>query len=138
MAAEDRARELTARGRSEVEKTALQIREILAGTSVKIVSSSFTRARQTAAIAANALGLDAIEEVDYLYPHSDPEQALAEMRLISGPLGLLVVSHNPLLSYLASTLGGGSVSLGTGRAAHLDCPQGFFPGFCKLAAVIGA
>jgi len=68
----------------------------------KIVHSSKLRARQTAKIFGNRLGIHAahVREIDGINPHDAPEPIADLIDLESG--SLLIVSHLPFLNRLAS------------------------------------
>jgi phosphohistidine phosphatase len=109
----DAERELTARGRREAERMAawLADREDLAG--LRLLASPYRRARQTAAIVGQALGLEA-EALSLITP-DDPPRAVADW-LLEQPQGrpLLLVSHMPLVGALTGLLVEGRVDRGLG------------------------
>lgn len=109
----DAERELTARGRREAERMAawLADREDLAG--LRLLASPYRRARQTAAIVGQALGLEA-EALSLITP-DDPPRAVADW-LLAQPQGrpLLLVSHMPLVGALTGLLVEGRVDRGLG------------------------
>ncbi|HDZ57189.1 MAG TPA: phosphohistidine phosphatase SixA [Pseudomonas xinjiangensis] len=101
MAASDSDRALTDDGRAEVTVMARQ----LAGQQLDVIlSSPYTRARQTAAIVREQIGFPrAISTAAWLTPDDNPAQVmdyLAERTEAS----LLIVSHQPLASQLISLL----------------------------------
>lgn len=88
----------------------------------RILSSPWTRARQTAEIAATALGLDAarIEFSEALLPFSPPDELL-DLVAMPASLELLVVGHAPHLDEaLALLTGGGSARLKKAGAACIE------------------
>ncbi|MDR5893827.1 phosphohistidine phosphatase SixA [Halomonas mongoliensis] len=109
----DAERELTARGRREAERMAawLADREDLAG--LRLLASPYRRARQTAAIVGQALGLEA-EALSLITP-DDPPRAVADW-LLEQPQGrpLLLVSHMPLVGALTGLLVEGRADRGLG------------------------
>jgi phosphohistidine phosphatase len=90
-----------------------------------ILSSPYTRARQTAEIVADALGLKKkLELSDHLTPGGNSRMLIGELtKLEPAPDGVLLVGHEPNLSELISTL-----TSGDGRLA-IDFKKG---GLCKL------
>jgi phosphohistidine phosphatase len=93
----DAERELTAHGRDEV----LQSAAHLIGKPVDlIIASPYVRARQTAQLVREALGLTGeIAIAPWLTPESDPDQVL---RALGGHRAehVLLVSHQPLVGAL--------------------------------------
>ena len=92
-----------------------------------ILSSPYVRARQTAEIVADALGLkQKLEFSEALTPDGDAKALIAELnRLGPEPGNVLLVGHEPFLSALVSLL-----TTGEPRLA-LDFKKG---GLCKLEA----
>lgn len=111
--APDAERELTARGRREAERMAAWLagREDLA--ELRLLESPYRRARQTAAIVGQALGLEA-EALPIITP-DDPPRAVADW-LLEQPQGrpLLLVSHMPLVGALTGLLVEGRADRGLG------------------------
>lgn len=111
--APDAERELTGRGRREAERMAawLAERDDLAG--LRLLASPYRRARQTAAIVGEALGLEA-EALSFITP-DDPPRAVADW-LLAQPQGrpLLLVSHMPLVGALTGLLVEGRADRGLG------------------------
>lgn len=145
----DPQRELTARG---VRRTAQVVRGLhrLGVSPRALLTSPYTRARQTAALAARGLGVpqSAIVVTDALRPGSSPGQALAEMR--RRPVeSLLCVSHSPELEHLLSTVlgvesrgwirfkkaGAALVRLGDGEASNATLVWLLEPRVLRLAGV---
>jgi phosphohistidine phosphatase len=104
----DPSRPLTAKGRSDIQKTASFLKGAGAAPSI-ILHSGKTRARQTAEIIAAQLGPDCqVKEREGLAPN-DPVLALAKE--ISGTADdLMIVGHLPFHGKLASILLAGSDS----------------------------
>lgn len=71
-----------------------------------IVSSPFTRARQTAEIAATALGLEGnLHLSEHLAANGDPQALIQELlHKYRGKKALLLVGHEPYLSQFAGLL----------------------------------
>ena len=113
----DDARELTAQGREDVRRTA----EALARSGVKpdaIAASPLVRARQTAEIAGQALGL-AWQTDDRLRPGATLGHVLA--MLAAGQWqGIMLVGHEPYLSAMVHQLTGGRVRMRTAGIARVD------------------
>ena len=93
----------------------------------RIVSSPYVRARQTAELVAQAVGLrKRLEFTDALLPGASPTSVVAWLkRLEPAPDDVLLVGHEPGLSALVSLLVAGDASLA------LDLKKG---GLCKLSA----
>ncbi|MDD3516870.1 MAG: histidine phosphatase family protein, partial [Chromatiales bacterium] len=83
-----------------------------------VLSSPYTRARQTAEILAKALGKRAVDETEYLVPESDPWRQVDWLRDNGFTGVVMLVGHEPNLSALASCL-----LTGDGRLA-LDFRKG--------------
>ena len=90
-----------------------------------ILSSPYGRARQTAEVVADALGLKKkLEFSETLTPDGDAQALVATLnKLEPQPENVLLVGHEPCLSELISTL-----TSGDGRVA-IDFKKG---GLCKL------
>ena len=118
FAGSDFARELTARGRRRVQTSARVMQE-LGIAPARIVSSPRLRARQTADIVADALGLPVTEaeSVDFGFDLSD-------VRRLTDDLGLddevMFVGHNPDMSLVVNALTGVAVSMKKGGLARVD------------------
>jgi phosphohistidine phosphatase len=103
-----------------------------------ILSSPFLRARRTAEIAAEALGLgDALRFDDELAPEGDPARLIEHVNGMSPePRRLLLVGHEPYLSRLISVLttGGGElgIELKKGGLAGLEAQQRLAFGSCAV------
>ena len=97
----DAARRLTEHGRREALHSA---QALLQCTALTIVSSPFIRARQTAELVRETLGIRAeVEIVPWLTPDIPVQEAMS--RLASRSEGeLLLVSHQPLIGDLAGLL----------------------------------
>jgi phosphohistidine phosphatase len=90
-----------------------------------ILSSPYVRARQTAEIIADALGLKKkLEFSEALMPGGDAKALIAKLnKLDPMPENVLLVGHEPFLSELISTLTSGDPGVG------IDFKKG---GLCKL------
>lgn len=74
-----------------------------------ILTSPYTRAVQTAEIAAKVLGTDGeIVRTDALLPGSSPQAVWAELRTLTGDDPVLIAGHEPMLSQTISYLLGTS------------------------------
>ena len=119
----DEARPLTERGQTEVRR----IWELLAGEGiapVRLVSSPYIRARQTAAEISSVYGGLAVIETPLLVPEADPEQMLEWLLREQDPGELVLVTHMPLAGLLAGLLcdgrRGSHVPFETGAVAALE------------------
>jgi phosphohistidine phosphatase len=101
----DAARVLTARGRAQAGATGKWLAERLAHeASVKVLSSSYQRAHETALILASCLRTDVID-VAALTPDHDVRTALAAIVANAGDGDcVVVVTHMPLVAALAHWL----------------------------------
>ena len=96
----DAERPLTEQGRKEVRRSAEHLR---GRPLTHILVSPYLRAQQTAEIVREALGLALpLTTVDWITPDDSPREAAK--RLDAYPGECLLVSHNPLLGYLARLL----------------------------------
>ncbi len=98
---EDPQRPLTEKGRAETERTA----EFLARAGIKvntIIHSGKLRAKQTAEIIAEKLGVEKIEEDPSLEPLAPPEKWAKKLETVDE--NLMLVGHLPHLSLLVSLL----------------------------------
>ena len=77
-----------------------------------IWSSDLLRAKQTAGLVSEALNIKA-EEKNFLTPDSDVNQVLVALEKLSSDDCLLIVSHQPLVGELVSSLVHGNI-----RQAH--------------------
>ena len=123
----DFARTLTRRGEREAWESATLIASA-SPTPSYVLASEAPRARQTASIALDALGLPSRAL------SVDPRLYLADVRMLLDVIAtvddacthLLVVAHNPGLSELVHVLAPGSAfgSLATGAGCTLESPAG--------------
>ncbi|HSH57114.1 MAG TPA: phosphohistidine phosphatase SixA [Halomonas sp.] len=109
----DAERELTPQGRQQVRCVAqwLSRRDDLGG--LRLLASPYRRARQSAAVLAEALGVE-VETLSLITPDVSP-YAVADW-LLEQPQGrpLLLVSHMPLVGALAGVLVEGRTDGGLG------------------------
>jgi len=98
----DPARPLSAKGRAEVETTARAL--LKEGAKIdEIWHSTKLRAKQTAEMIGQILGVKKVYEKEGLKPF-DPPASIAEI-LKNTPKTILIVSHMPFLADLASLFG---------------------------------
>lgn len=92
-----------------------------------ILSSPYRRAKETAQAAAEALSYSGkIVETPALTPDASPEDAWEEIRSRRGETSILVASHEPLMSTLASfLLGAPSLQVEMKKSAlmRIDCER---------------
>lgn len=122
-AASDRERALTARGQSEAQRSAEHLRECTSPPSL-ILSSSATRARQTAELCRTALpGPPPLVALDSLYL-AEPSAYLAALATRAEPhAAALVVGHNPGLEALIYVLTDRSEHLATASLVEIALPM---------------
>ena len=108
----DSERPLTPDGVRTMKESALGMRALKMKVSL-VLSSPLVRARQTAEIAAAALGVKhKIAFTNNLAPDADPEAMIAELAgKYASCKDLLLVGHEPYLGQLASVLLTGSADL---------------------------
>lgn len=112
-AARDELRNLTLQGRSEVAAVAEVIRA-KGVLPVRIVSSPYVRARQTADIVAHALSAGEVVEVPGVTPDDNPQRALQVLDTLSKHGDVMLVTHMPLIGALIGLLCDGMASSGPG------------------------
>jgi phosphohistidine phosphatase len=101
----DAARRLTKEGRKETRKAAKGLREI-APTIDVLASSPLVRARETADIVADVMGIDEVAEEKLLSPGSDKNALIAWLRGYAPDATVAIVGHEPDLStFAASAIG---------------------------------
>ncbi len=130
----DSLRELTDSGEAMARAAA---QHLLASTLLPAVlyTSPLVRARQTAAIVAEVLGLPSILPTEYLTPYADHRQMFT---LLAGRSEerFLLVGHEPYLSTMISLLVTGSRAghypMGVGTLACIDCAPPVGPSSGRL------
>ncbi len=101
---QDPDRELTKEGREKL-AAVLKIAARSGVTPSRILTSPYVRARQTALMAQDALGTEeALYETKALEPNSSPQMVWKEVGDHRKEESLMLVSHDPLLSYLVPFL----------------------------------
>lgn len=100
----DSERPLTPKGIKRMRRAARGVRRL--GISFDaVLASPLVRARQTAEIVADALGLEArLEEVSELAPESSVDHLISGLTRFQDREHLLLVGHNPLLTHASSFL----------------------------------
>jgi phosphohistidine phosphatase len=90
-----------------------------------VLSSPLARARQTASIVMEALGIDGLQVTEYLAPTTDPRQLLEELNGRARP-SVLCVGHLPSLQIAASLIVSGTrdaaLRVTTGTLMGLEAP----------------
>lgn len=101
---EDSLRPLTLKGRKKTQKVAMKLRDLIKEVDV-IVSSPFTRARQTAEIVSQIFIETKVIEAAELVPSSPPQAFKRWLRAHGDEhKRILIVGHEPQLSAFASFL----------------------------------
>ena len=120
----DSVRELTGRGRAQIEAIVARRGDELAAVDLAI-SSSLVRARQTLQIVLDKLGISPeILQSDLVAPGGNCREASAILA-DRGAETVLVASHQPFVSNWIHWLTGEDVHLSTGTLVAIDCD---FPG----------
>lgn len=134
---DDSVRPLIPRGERKLRRICEAIQEMGLSFDV-ILSSPFLRARRSAEIAGEALGLgDVLRLNDELAPAGDASALIAHVNAMSPRPGkLLLVGHEPYLSRLISLLTTGegnlAIELKKGGLARLEVQQHLAPGSCAV------
>ncbi len=123
----DAERPLTGDGIGKLRNTAETLAHLDLGLDA-IISSPLVRARQTAEIVAQALGLKAkLSEDERLAPGFDNDQLQVMLREHSRANAVMLVGHEPDLSETISALiGGGRIVMKKGGLALVDLPDAQF------------
>ncbi len=116
-AVKEAARELTSKGREDVRRVIKFVRAKL--TPITILTSPYTRARQSAEIAAKALGNAEISESRNLLPSAKPATLWNELHARMDKTPVLLVGHEPHLSSLLAFLTGGAGNVEIKKGALL-------------------
>ncbi|MFT6905576.1 MAG: phosphohistidine phosphatase [Oleiphilaceae bacterium] len=98
----DRERPITESGIKQTNDLLLANRDQISDINL-IWCSDLLRAKQTAGLVSEALKIEAIEKL-FLSPDGDIRQVLVELDKLSSDDCLLVVSHQPLVGELVSSL----------------------------------
>lgn len=121
-AATDAQRPLSSVGEKEAAVAASHVMGI---TPNVFLASPYIRAQQTANIIQNCAGISTlITTEDGITPDDDPKSVVDILDGHSGAKSILMVSHNPLVSYLVSLLVDGNYhgpySMGTASVACIE------------------
>lgn len=118
----DDERELTDAGRARIVKHIQQCRDDLAGIEL-FLSSPIKRARQTAELAIDTLGLSKpIQEAPWLRHESRPRDAILRLDELQCE-SIMLFSHQPFASAFVETLCGlerGSIMMNTASLVAMD------------------
>lgn len=117
----DEARQLTAKGRSDVARVIKSSLEDL-GELTHLWVSPLVRAQQTAEVVGPLIGNVEPYSTELLVPEADPQQLFRQLQ-ISECQALLLVSHQPLVSKILDALCGtanGYHSMATSSLACID------------------
>jgi len=118
-AARDNERPSTDEGIKKMQAEAKTIERLDLGLDV-ILSSPYTRARQTAQAVADQLGLKVIDE-DQLTPGFDVDRLRDVLRRYPNAESIILVGHEPSFSATISQLiGGGQIVMKKGSLARVD------------------
>ena len=121
--ASDAGRELSAEGRAQLIDVLERARESGARPSL-IIASPYTRAMQTARLAAEILGYTgAIESNPALEPDRSPFDLWDEIRARSGESEILLAGHLPILGDLTSILLGKGVGITAATMLRIHVPE---------------
>jgi phosphohistidine phosphatase len=118
---DDAARPLTPAGEEAIRREAKVLAELDLGLDV-IVTSPLARARRTAEIVADELGLRGRLVEDERLAHGFDVRRLEQVLAAHGPAGaIMVVGHEPELSAaVAELIGGGEIVMKKGGLARVD------------------
>jgi phosphohistidine phosphatase len=100
---DDDLRPLTSEGEKRMRRAARGIEAVLKGADV-VATSPLTRARQTAQIVADGLGVASLTEVTALAPGAGAEAVVAWLQSQDAEATVVLVGHEPDLSELVAWL----------------------------------
>lgn len=132
----DKERKLTEGGQAAVRQVGLVLRE--QGTRLDaLLSSPYVRARETAAILADAMHLSNGPTIcPALAAGAEPEEMTAELQAVVDATAVMLVGHMPDMGRVAHHLleegGGRSASFRPGAVACIEFPQAILPGTGKV------
>jgi phosphohistidine phosphatase len=137
---DDRLRPLTPRGVRRFRRAAAGIHRLVGGVDV-VLSSSYTRAWDTAAILADEAGWPAPTACPALEADGSPEAVLAALTAHGDTRAVALVGHEPYLHELVSFLLTGdparmATELRKGALIGLTLPQGPEPGTASLRLLL--
>lgn len=107
----DADRRLTPKGGQDVAAVCRELRR-RGPVPTDLVSSPLVRARETASIAGEVLGVSSIDIWDELQPEADPADVVVQLATCAAGLPMLV-SHQPLVGNLVEYFTGQRVAIGT-------------------------
>ncbi len=114
----DRMRALTPEGVTRMERQAHAMKK--AGWNLdKLISSSFVRARQTAAIVARALGIDVLED-QLISPDTSLDDFAELVSRLDASESVMIVGHQPSTGRLVYDLTGALPRVDQGTLAILE------------------
>ncbi|NLM19484.1 MAG: hypothetical protein GX217_05610 [Clostridiaceae bacterium] len=117
----DRERNLTSEGIRQFETKAQALTEKLTGQeNIVIWSSPANRAQETADIIAENLQISPARNVEQSIYYGDFGDLFSKFALLDSNTTLIIVGHQPSLSYWSSYLTGNSVPYSTGDMACFD------------------
>ena len=99
----DAERALTEEGRDKLRRVLKRARSADCSPSL-ILTSPYRRAVETAAVAAEVLGCKQVLQTRALVPEAPPNESWEEIRAHKDEAAILLASHEPLMSSLASYL----------------------------------
>ncbi len=140
VAERDELRRLTARGREQAAATGRQLLSALPGSALRIVSSPYLRARETAEIIAAVLQAGEVQVLTGITPDDNPVRAVQAIKAGGSPVAtLVVVTHMPLIGVLLDLLIDGDTrqqrSVGTAAGALLEGEPA--PGMMRVIRTFG-
>ena len=120
---DDSKRPLTEAGANRFEKSVPRIKK-LAPKQIRVITSPYVRAMQTAKILCDVAGWDEPEIDERLSAHLGPDDALDLLQSLDVAGKYAIVGHDPTFSYLPGYLIGadrlGATVLKTGAVARVD------------------
>jgi phosphohistidine phosphatase len=128
---EGEERHLTSEGKSDVGKVVGFAEKELGFKPDLILSSPLARAKETAAIARQTLGLKAEVEIEECLEGDAPVKDVYAVLKKRGPQSVALVTHLPLIDHLFTDLLGGESNIGlhNGAIAAIQCKAN--PGHAK-------
>lgn len=130
---DDPKRRLTPAGRRDVRKVARGLAAMKVTFSM-CLSSPLARARETADVACQILGIAEVKVVDGLLPSATWEELLSQLEEFPGDVVLLLVGHEPSMSHLiAAAIGApeARIEIRKTGVARVDVDSPGLPGELK-------
>jgi phosphohistidine phosphatase len=117
----DEERALSQKGSERLERT-LKLAKSAGVDASRILSSPLLRAKQSAEIASRVFGVSQVIISNSLEPESTPAEVYLELQDAKDNAGIILVSHQPLVSQLLSDLlgSGTNMAMSTGAIARVD------------------